>query len=306
MYNYTIIIPHYNLPDLIVRALNSIPQRDDLQIIIVDDCSTRYAEMKHNIDALGRNDITILETPQNGGAGLARNIGLDHAVGKWIIFIDADDLLMPNAFDIFDKYVNSTADHIIFNSKSVMSDDLSVPSNRSQRTKKMQDYLSGKNMSLRYGPAQPWGRMIRRSLIEDNKIRFPLVRWSEDLLFAIKTSTLAREFLAVNEVVYIITEREGSNANTLSNKNIKPSLEECIVRFDQTIDSYRFLCANGINNITGFILGKRRRLVDFYRWSYYKMIFSNPKRYRSIYLLELKFLGSKIKQIALKLIIRRK
>ena len=39
MYNYTVIIPHKNCPDLLQRALDSIPEKDDIQVIIVDDNS---------------------------------------------------------------------------------------------------------------------------------------------------------------------------------------------------------------------------------------------------------------------------
>ena len=39
MYNYSIIIPHYNSPNLLKRMLNSIPEREDIEIIVVDDCS---------------------------------------------------------------------------------------------------------------------------------------------------------------------------------------------------------------------------------------------------------------------------
>jgi len=39
MYNYSIIIPHYNIPELLMRCLKSIPKRDDIQVIVVDDGS---------------------------------------------------------------------------------------------------------------------------------------------------------------------------------------------------------------------------------------------------------------------------
>lgn len=300
MYNYSIIIPHYNLPKLIVRCLNSIPVRDDIEIIVVDDCSDSFQELCNTITELNRN-ITILSTPHNGGAGLARNIGLDHAQGKWIVFVDADDLLTSNAFDIFDKYLDSTADSIIFNSKSVMSDDLSVESKRSPRTQKFLDYLSHKNDMLRYGPAQPWGRMIRRTFIEEFHFRFPEVRWSEDLIFAIKTSAKAKEFLAVNEIVYIVTEREGSNANTLSNRSIIPSLEECKTRFDQCVDAYKFLIENGIKNQYVFLNSKRIRFIKYYPLQYYWNIIKYHKKYAIVYFLEFKFIiGDIIRYIKFK------
>lgn len=41
IYNYSLIIPHYNTPDLLRRLLRTVTKRDDLQVIAVDDCSTK-------------------------------------------------------------------------------------------------------------------------------------------------------------------------------------------------------------------------------------------------------------------------
>lgn len=40
-YNYSLIIPHFNIPKLLRRLLSTVPKREDLQVIIVDDCSTK-------------------------------------------------------------------------------------------------------------------------------------------------------------------------------------------------------------------------------------------------------------------------
>lgn len=287
MINYTIIIPHYNLPDLIIRCLNSIPIRDDLQILIVDDCSSKSEEMRKNVGALGRTEIQIISTPYNGGAGLARNIGLDNAVGKWIIFADADDLLADNAFDVFDKYKNSSAESIIFNSVSVMSDDITKPSQRSPRKRLFEDYNSGKNDDIRYDPAQPWGRMIKRDLIERHHIRFPEVRYSEDMYFAVCSSVYAQEFLVVDEIVYIVTEREGSNANTLSNTTAKPSLKEVTVRYDEMVRSYIFMKKYAKRIYELNLIYYRSFYTKNYPLHFLKNLISHPKKYKGVYFLEL-------------------
>lgn len=109
---YSIIIPHYNSPKLLHRMLGSIPERNDIQVIVVDDASTEenvalLRDMQH------RNLELYLEK-ENHGAGYARNIGLDKAQGKWIIVADADDVFASNAFDIFDKYKDTDIDYLGF------------------------------------------------------------------------------------------------------------------------------------------------------------------------------------------------
>lgn len=49
-FNYTIIIPHYNIPSLLERCISSIPQRNDIQIIVIDDCSPNSQELRTTIE----------------------------------------------------------------------------------------------------------------------------------------------------------------------------------------------------------------------------------------------------------------
>ena len=79
MKNYSIIIPHKDIPELLQRCLNSIPQREDIEVIIIDDGSKA-------VPVLTREDAELVALLENGGAGHARNIGLQHAKGKWVHF----------------------------------------------------------------------------------------------------------------------------------------------------------------------------------------------------------------------------
>ena len=91
MINYSIIIPHKNIPKLLQRCLNSIPQRDDLEIIVVDDNSDPSIVDFGQFPGAGRSDVSFFFDKSGKGAGRARNIGLQHAQGKWLLFADADD-----------------------------------------------------------------------------------------------------------------------------------------------------------------------------------------------------------------------
>ena len=83
---YSFIIPHKNCPDLLQRCVNSIPRRDDVQIIVVDDDSdptiVNWNEFQFDDDKC----IELVLTKGGQGAGAARNEGLKRAVGKWILF----------------------------------------------------------------------------------------------------------------------------------------------------------------------------------------------------------------------------
>ena len=87
---YSIIIPHYDIPDLLMRCLKSIPVSEDIQVIVVDDNSPDADTYLERYPELSRPYLEFTRTTKGGGAGYARNVGLDHAKGKWLLFADSD------------------------------------------------------------------------------------------------------------------------------------------------------------------------------------------------------------------------
>ena len=210
---FTFIIPHYNIPKLLFRCANSIPLRDDVQVIVIDDCSPVTKELTESLETLKEEKgVEVYYTTHGGSAGKARNIGLEHARGGWLIFADADDFFVPDISEIMDKYAQSDADIIYFNYKGVMSDDISKPSSReSDYSQFFENFERTHNEdNFRFDYQTPWGKMIRRSFIEENHIRFDETRYSNDVMFAIKAGCLAKRILPVNKPLYVLTEREDS------------------------------------------------------------------------------------------------
>jgi glycosyltransferase involved in cell wall biosynthesis len=95
----SIIIPVYNRANLIGRCIRSVLEQtySDFELIVVDDGSTdNTAEM---IRRFSDRRIEILTVPENRGAQFARNMGIQHAVGKYIAFQDSDDEWTNNKLD---------------------------------------------------------------------------------------------------------------------------------------------------------------------------------------------------------------
>ena len=91
---FSVIIPHYNIPKLLQRCLDSIPDIPDIQVIVVDDNSSVEKVDFDNFPGKGRKYTTAIFDKAGGGAGHARNIGLKHAEGKWLVFADSDDFFV--------------------------------------------------------------------------------------------------------------------------------------------------------------------------------------------------------------------
>jgi glycosyltransferase involved in cell wall biosynthesis len=248
MYNYSIIIPHKNIPELLERCLASIPQRDDVQVIVVDDSSdpkivdfTRFPgrNRPHTEIIFHRSDIG-----GQGGAGYARNCGIEVAKGRWLVFADADDLFHPAISDAFDRYAavgersESTAsaeseragsaesletpDMIFFRHDSgasrtgsleVVSTDsagkpILINSKRLRHLAEME--RTGNEEGARFMIWVPWGRFIRREMVMAHDIRFDEVRFSSNMMFSIKVGYFAERIVSDPAVVYCNVRREGS------------------------------------------------------------------------------------------------
>lgn len=215
-YNYSLIIPHYNIPKLLRRLLSTVPRRDDMQVIVVDDCSTKELDELENV----RKDYYWVEwytTGTNGGGGKARNIGLDHAKGKYLIFADADDYFNENLNIVLNRYRNSTSDLIYFNISSV---DSNLISHRIQEYNSIIDlYQTSPDRAmdiLRFVYYCPWAKFINKSLIEKHHIKYEEVPIHNDVLFSGLIGIYAKNIEVSNIKIYILTERDGSASRILN------------------------------------------------------------------------------------------
>jgi len=262
MTDYTIIIPHKNIPYLLVRCIDSIPQREDVQIIVVDD----------NSDIKEVNGVSLLTLPEkyphiefiwgkneNGrkGAGYARNLGLERAKGKWLIFADADDFFMPCFNEILDKYKNDENDIIYFYITSVDSDTLQ-PATRHQYIidcmKKIQDT---NDWDLACNLHAPVCKLIRSNIIKENNIFYSEVQWGNDVLFGVKTMRLANAKIISQEIMYCATSREASLTKQVSYNSL-------LVRFKEIYKAITFLKQNGRKQYLTYSLYEKWLKISHY------------------------------------------
>ena len=249
MYNpaFSIIIPHYNIPDLLMRCLKSIPVREDIQVIVVDDCSPGANKYLEEYPALSRPYLELYHTPVGGSAGRARNIGLDHAKGKRLIFIDADDFFVDDMVSILEELKGKTEDIIFYNYIVVKNDDLTTPGVRNWYSKFFEQYAIDKNEEpFRYRYESLVGKLFKRQFVEDNHIRFDETSHSNDVGFSFKCGTFAKSIAIIDKTFFIVTEREGSLASSQFTKK-KPSIQEYTARMSVALNITDFKDQHHIN-----------------------------------------------------------
>lgn len=220
MIYYSIIIPHKNTPDLLQYCLDSIPTRDDVQVIVVDDDSdAEIVDFEHFPQWKGEH-YECYFTKKGGGTGFAENFGIGYAKGKWLLFVGADDYLLPSANEIFDEEKDTEADMVFFRPKAVMLEDRASFSKRADQYNAIIDrYLvSGDEMELRCRYFSICGRLISRELILDKNIRFDEIKYSNDNLFAVKIGVNAGKIDVRDKQLYCITESGNTLTSNFMNK----------------------------------------------------------------------------------------
>lgn len=210
--SFSIIIPHYNIPDLLMRCLKSIPVSEDIQVIVVDDNSPDADTYLERYPELSRPYLEFIRTTKGGGAGYARNVGLDHAIGKWLLFADSDDFYVENMYDVIKPYAYSEADIVFFRPRSVYSDDIYKKSNKG-------DYLikdfnickdTGDERYVRYRWCPPWSKMLKTDFIKNHCIRFDEIQYTNDYYFSVCSGIHAKKIEVAEEILYVYVDREDS------------------------------------------------------------------------------------------------
>ncbi|MBQ2321082.1 MAG: glycosyltransferase family 2 protein [Bacteroidales bacterium] len=221
---FSIIIPHYNIPDLLRRCLDSIPRRDDLEVIVVDDHSDPAIVDFDNLPGRERPDVTILRNDSKG-CGSARNKGMEAAKGRWLIFADADDFFTYCLNSMLDKYADSDADIIYFRPLDIDSEYYCRSSGSFARSRDSRRYFDtcikdkkkGEKL-LRYAWAEAWSRMIRHKFVAEAGIRFDDVPINEDVAFGYTTGHMARSVIVEQHCIYAVTSRPNSLSQWESEK----------------------------------------------------------------------------------------
>lgn len=241
-YDLSIIIPHYNTPDLLMKLLKTIPQKENIQVIVIDDRSD------DNLEELARCEKYCLHSNyifriNNGkkGAGTCRNAGLELASGKWILFADADDYFDVDMYSKVSRYFESEYDIVYFVPTSIHPDTGLLGGRHLDIERVTKKYLQNPNLynelQLRYTCNVPWTKLSRRECIKKNHIRFDEVRVANDTMFAIKIGFFGKNITASEDTIYVITRTK----NSLSSKI---DIDSYNIRLEVFIRKYNFLKEN--------------------------------------------------------------
>lgn len=238
------IVTTYNLADwLLRRCLRSIVEqslaRDEYEIIVVDDESA--VSPQHVVDEFVEQANITLYTQRHARQGAARNLGLQHARGEWIQFVDGDDYLFPRTIpSSLALAKENDLDLLMFGFRKVYSDGVEgcplhgVPHLLTPVT-------TGNGYMLRYNLFGSCCMMLfRRSLLESTALGNPL-RFTEDIYiedeeFVTKLVWRAQRMAVTNAVVYAYYQRLGSTVHNHSREHLDELFRNSFVVLHRLID----------------------------------------------------------------------
>ena len=230
----SVIIPLYNAEKYIRECLISVlaSKFKDYEVLVVDDCSTdnSVAEVR-KLSPHFNGRLKILSTEKNsGGAGIPRNVGIKNAAGKYITFIDNDDMILPDALENFFATAEFYNADVVHTEKFLYFDRefnraktyLHFKGDKSKLIDKPTPEPADLNARINYFmsgnyPVYPWGKLFRRDFLLENKIDFPQTRYAEDKTFNFKCLCLAENYILVPYITNIHREGMFSGGRRLLN-----------------------------------------------------------------------------------------
>lgn len=221
----SVIVPAYNAETFIRKSLDSIVNQvyKNIEIIVVDDASEDNT--KKIIKEYADKDDRIIPFYQakNKGVSAARNVGLKAATGDFVVFVDSDDELTPDAIrrmvDMADKYNSDFIDsyHLLYltkkNGKLVSFTEKKMP-------KEIKVFGSlNDNIKVLDTYTYITGKLIKKELLKNMEFNENLSRY-EDLVFEHQLKTKIKNYVLINKPIYFYYQREDSLVNTLGKKHL--------------------------------------------------------------------------------------
>ena len=222
----SIIIPVYNTEKYLSECLNSVINQTlkNIEIICIDDGSTdnssKILDIYNNYD-----DRFIIITQKNEGSGLSRNKGIDISRGKFVSFLDSDDMYYNN-IALESLYNKATKNNAIIcgggmEKRSIINNQTII-----NRT------LFEKEGFIKYVDYQydyDYQRYIyNKNFLKKNKLHFPRYLRYQDPPFFIKTMSTAKEFYAIKNITNIYRKNTFKIFNLKQVIDIFHGLKECL------------------------------------------------------------------------------
>ena len=201
----SVIIPIYNVEKYLARCVESVINQiyDNLEIILIDDGSTDNSSCICDQFEMTDKRIRVIHK-ENGGVSSARNVGLEHMTGKYVMFLDSDDFLEKNCISRMLELMNKYKVPVVQCDFEEGDKDLFCKS-AGKVTERL--YCDSKIFGDRKIKITVWGKLYDAKLFHN--IRFPIV-CNEDEFVTYKVLYYAGKIATTNEKLYYYYKNDNS------------------------------------------------------------------------------------------------
>lgn len=219
MYKVSVIVPVYNTAEYLDRCLESLVNQtmNEIEIILVNDGSTDNSQIiiDRYLKAYPEKVKSIIQN--NSGQASARNEGMKIAKGEFIAFVDSDDFIQIDAYENVYNYAK-------INDLDIACFDFWEIKGENRYKSCYYKNLNCENDIVKYiiYETSPWNKIIKRKLIEDNKLKFVENHIYEDLELIPTLVLYTNKIGFINEYYYNYIIRENS---TMRKKNYDDKLK---------------------------------------------------------------------------------
>jgi len=225
----SIIIPIYKAEKYLQRCLDSVLMQTykDIEIILVDDGSPDSCPLICDNYKKKDSRVKVIHS-ENYGQSVARNMGMELASGKYICFVDADDVLVDDSIQRLITIAEKGRFDIVGGNYFRVDEEIKISSN---------SYSSGeidrygcKEHRKRYNLFKTsssfgyvWGKLYSSSFINKHKLRFDVANkvFMEDSLFNLKAFSFNPKYYVLNEPIYYYYIYESSTSNKKEDVTVK-------------------------------------------------------------------------------------
>jgi teichuronic acid biosynthesis glycosyltransferase TuaG len=200
----SVVTPVYNAEDFLSETIESVLKQtfESFEHLLVDDCSTDSSANIVKEYAKKDSRVKYIKLPENSGAAVARNTGIEHAQGRYIAFIDSDDVWYPEKLTKQLQFMNDNNEAFTYTKYEHMTEDGEIQGSPEFPEKLSYSGLL-KNTAIACSTV-----VIDRQVIGD--FRMPLVRKGQDTATWLKILRNHDYAYLVDEVLNQYRGREGS------------------------------------------------------------------------------------------------
>ena len=210
MIKFSILIPFWDLGYKdIKKMLNSIPNRNDVEVLLLDNASNQQLFRKEDVQ-FSDLQFSINRITERATVGKCRNILIEQAQGEWIILADADDQYFTEQLQlVLDSPIIEDYDVVYWGSQTLFTDGKIFNDSYGFRGSEIQP-LTDKSFLIQHR-YETWRKMVRRELLIQNPdIRFEDSSFYEDILYSIKLLNSTKRIGVSPRLVYQYVKNDTS------------------------------------------------------------------------------------------------